>query len=208
MVATTAYMTLITEHRALGGALVCLCFFFGNVQLSWTDLMIEATYTEKMRRAPEHSADIVSFVWCGIGFFGLLGIFVAGPGIDLFGPIPVLALAIPFAAGIIVPALMGWMTEERAPPGPRGLGLQSMGGQWKYFTCTLVLTLGVLCTMVSGLLQIGSVPQAVLALVVSLLTGLPRRRGRLPIGCVRIRPLGGKGGREGRTAEKWRRRGR
>ena len=121
--------------------------------------MIEATYTEKMRVNAPFSADMVSFVWSGVGLFGLVGIFVAGPGIDWFGPIALLAGAIPFSALIIYPAVRGWLTETRIPPEQRGRStLDGLRQQWHYFTITVLLTVCVVTTMLSGIMQVWRFP--------------------------------------------------
>eukprot|EP00668_Euglena_longa_P004609 GGOE01005379.1.p1 GENE.GGOE01005379.1~~GGOE01005379.1.p1 ORF type:complete len:613 (-),score=226.53 GGOE01005379.1:285-2123(-) len=171
VVAFTAYLTLLMDSHYLNGALVCLCFFCAKLQLSWTDLMVEATYTEKMREKPRYAADVVSFAWSGIAFCGLVGIVIAGPGVDILGPLVVLALAVPIAGLVVLPASAGWLGEKRLPTSERGFRLKHFRRQWKYFACTMILTLGVMLTMISGILRVGPVRQAMVASVVVVVTG-------------------------------------
>lgn len=51
--------------------------------------MVEAAYTERMQRHPEHSADIVSFVWSGIGIATVAGVplFLFGAAAFRFGSV-------------------------------------------------------------------------------------------------------------------------
>ena len=134
--------------------------------------MVEATYTEKMRKAPQFSADIVSFAWSGIGFCGLVGIFIAGPGVGYVGPFPMLAVAIPFASLILLPASLGWLTEERLPAHERGLRFGHVVKQWNYFTCTLLLTIGVIVTIFSGIMQVSTQMQLLVSTSVCTVCGL------------------------------------
>eukprot|EP00667_Euglena_gracilis_P005873 EG_transcript_5913 len=169
---TASYLCLVLDSAAAGGALVCLCFFCAKLQLAFTDLMVEATYTEKMRDRPRFAADIVSFAWSGIGLFGMIGIFIAGPGVDLLGPILILALAIPFSSLIIFPASAGWMTEKRLPPEKRGLQLDQIRREKNYVLCTLILTVGVLVTIITGVMNVSAETKAGVALGVSVITGV------------------------------------
>lgn len=45
-------LTLPSLSESTAGIIICICFFFGRMQCSWTDLMIEACYTEKMKDVP------------------------------------------------------------------------------------------------------------------------------------------------------------
>jgi len=170
--ATCAYLTLVLDGTRLTGVLVCACFFCAKLQMAWTDLMVEATYTEKMRDTPRFAADIVSFAWSGIGLFGLIGLVIAGPGIDLVGPILVLTIAIPFSSFIILPTSAGWLTERRLSRAERSEWMARMRDQWNYCLCTLILTVGVLVTIASGLLHADSAQRALVAAAVSAVTGI------------------------------------
>jgi len=172
VVATVSYFALSLESRYMSGAAVCGCFFFSKLQLSWTDLMIEATYTEKMEEVPQYAADIVSFAWSGVGLFGMAGILIAGPGVDAIGPTGIIALAIPFSAVIIVPALMGYLTEKKLPAKQRGLRVTHIQQQWNYFLCTLILIVGVIITIITGILRVDSRTQALVAGAVCTVTAL------------------------------------
>eukprot|EP00669_Euglena_mutabilis_P008041 TRINITY_DN3194_c0_g1_i3.p1 TRINITY_DN3194_c0_g1~~TRINITY_DN3194_c0_g1_i3.p1 ORF type:complete len:619 (+),score=242.09 TRINITY_DN3194_c0_g1_i3:29-1858(+) len=170
LLASVAYFFLVVESAHLTGAMVCMCFFLAKLQLSWTDLMIEATYTEKMEDCPKYSADIVSFAWSGIGLFGMVGIFIAGPGVDLLGPVKLLGLAIPFSMFIIIPAMSGFLTEKRLPKKDRGLRIEHLKKEWHYFLCTFILILGVLATIAAGVVFTDAPSQAAVALLVCTVT--------------------------------------
>eukprot|EP00668_Euglena_longa_P004893 GGOE01005734.1.p1 GENE.GGOE01005734.1~~GGOE01005734.1.p1 ORF type:complete len:628 (+),score=126.49 GGOE01005734.1:124-1884(+) len=173
IIASVAYATMAWKKCRLSGAMICLCFFCAKFQIAWTDLMVEATFTEKMRDVPPRfSADIVSFAWSGVGFFALLGIFFAGPGIDYLGPIHVVSLALPFACLVIIPASAGYLTEKRLPRHQTGLRMDHVRKQWEYFVCTIILIVGVLCTAAAGVFQAGPVVGAQVALMACLMTGL------------------------------------
>eukprot|EP00667_Euglena_gracilis_P004235 EG_transcript_4254 len=171
LLATLAYAT-VAFKSPLTGVLVCICFLCAKLQVAWTDIMIEATYTEKMEDVPQYSPDILSFSYSGIGLFGMVGILIAGPGVGLVGPTHLLAFAIPVAAIVIAPTALGYMTEKQLPPDERGFRLVHVRRQWNYFLCSFILVVGVMVTMVAGVLQLASLTRAAIAFTAFLLAGV------------------------------------
>ena len=165
--ACLGYTMLYRAGAHMSGAMVCLCFFAAKMQVSWTDLMVEATYTEKNRRAPKHASDIVSWVWSGIGVFSIGGVLFAGPLAQYFGPFKSMIFAIPVSAVILVPTYYGWLTEEPVPGAGTGVLWDVLREQRRYFLAGGVLTLGVIVTSTTGFIGVPYIAQAAVAVGVS-----------------------------------------
>lgn len=170
--ASLGYLTLFYYRTELLPVAACICFCFAKMQLSWTDLMIEATYSEKIQTAPRFATDIVSWVWSGIGVCSIIGVLVAGPGLDLFGPFRTAALALPISMAIIVPACLGWLTEPPHPTKKWGVQWGLLQQRSSFFLCTLVLTGAVIVSAASGIAHVNIGTQALLAVVCSLVVAV------------------------------------
>lgn len=59
------YVLVVAFKTSLPAMIICICFFFGRMQCSWTDLMIESCYSEKMKDVPGPNVWRVDFDgWC------------------------------------------------------------------------------------------------------------------------------------------------
>eukprot|EP00667_Euglena_gracilis_P005147 EG_transcript_5174 len=168
VLACAGYAAVFTFGRALGPPLLCLCFFLARMQNSWTDLMVEATYTEKMKYVPEHASDIITWVWSGIGIATVAGVLVAGPALDHLGPFTSAALAMPVAALVIGPTALGWLTERPCSSPACGLHWGVLVQQRRLFLCTVILAAVVLVAAASAIAGVSTTNQAITAAVGSL----------------------------------------
>ena len=171
VLACAGYFSVWMFGRTMWPSVVCMCFFLAKLQLSWTDLMIEATYSEKIQHAPQYAPDIVSWVWSGIGLWAIVGVLIAGPGLDVFGPFTTAAFAAPISAAIIIPACLGWLMEGPVSASRGGLQRELLAKQRPMFLCTVVLALAVIVSAICGIARIPPSSQAVVAVVCSVLTG-------------------------------------
>eukprot|EP00667_Euglena_gracilis_P033498 EG_transcript_54893 len=55
VLALISYILILVCKENLAGIIICICFFFGRMQCSWTDLMVESCYTEKMKDVPDRA---------------------------------------------------------------------------------------------------------------------------------------------------------
>lgn len=155
VVATGGYLCIFTFGRSLKPVALCLCFFAVRTQIAWTDLMVEAAYTTKMRENPEHAVDIVTWVWSGIGIATIAGVLVAGPGTEFISPFAMSGLCIPIAAAILIPASLGWMGEQPRESPKCGIDRVLIMEHSSLFLCTTILACAVLT---SNAVAISSVP--------------------------------------------------
>eukprot|EP00667_Euglena_gracilis_P003590 EG_transcript_3598 len=162
LLSTAAYVCISVGGRDLGPFVLCGCFFFVRMQNAWTDLMVEAAYSEKMRAHPTHASDILTWVWGGIGIATVAGVLVVGPGLDYFDPFALAGVGAPVAFAIVVPAALGWLGEARAPVSC-GLHWQLLRGQWQLFACSGVLAVAVLGSCVCTVLGVALGAQAAVA---------------------------------------------
>jgi len=148
----------------LGPSVLCLCFFLIRMQNTWTDSMVQASYTERMQSHPQYAPDIVSWVWGGIAVFTILGVLVVGPGVAWLGPFRIAAFGIPAAAAILIPACLGWLGERKRSDIRWGVDWSIVRRQWRLFACNLLLSLAVLTTSLTAMLHLPFAHQALVAL--------------------------------------------
>jgi len=164
----TGYFSIFKFGKAMAPAVLCMCFFAAKMQVAWTDLIMEAMWSEKIRERPKYASDIVSYAWTGIGIFSTAGVLIAGPGLDILGPYRLAGLAIPFVGAIIVPTLLGWLTEK---PEEDNDGKRPSGVDWtlltknrNFFFCTAILTGVVLVSSGCAIARITPFNQAMVAI--------------------------------------------
>ncbi len=88
-----------------------MCFFVAFMQISTCDLLTEATYVKAMRKTPKYGPDLMTYVWVGISFGGLVGLASIGYVLEHFGPFfPSFVCAVT-ASFILVPLFSGFMGE-------------------------------------------------------------------------------------------------
>lgn len=102
------------EHLSIT-RVVC-CFFCMALMYSTCDLLTEAKYAEKMRAKPEHGPALMTFVWFGLNFGGLVATAAVGPVISHYGTKVPFILALPFIGFILVPLAKNYMEETRQTP--------------------------------------------------------------------------------------------
>eukprot|EP00392_Amoebophrya_sp_AT5.2_P002009 g2014.t1 len=88
----------------------CL-FFLVFLQLSMTDLMVEAVYAAKVKKVPEKGPDLISFVWGGMSLWTLFSTLFIGHLIETFGSDSCFLFAAPFAAVILLPVVLDYFEE-------------------------------------------------------------------------------------------------
>ena len=88
-----------------------------HLQIAAVDLLVEGRYAQMMVALPHTGTTLVTWVWVSY-FLGSLAVTIfVGPMADSYNPRYIFALGIPFAAQIFIPVLLGYLNEERVPPG-------------------------------------------------------------------------------------------
>mmetsp|Transcript_39767 Transcript_39767/g.112843 ORF Transcript_39767/g.112843 Transcript_39767/m.112843 type:complete len:606 (-) Transcript_39767:97-1914(-) len=172
VLSSASMMLLGTLGIATPPQLACLFFIFITLQVAWTDLMCEGLYTVKMAATPAYSADLLSWVWSGIAAWGVLGVLLAGPGIERFGPFLTAWFGVPFAAAVVLPTFAGWHGErQERPPGKRACcSLSSASARERpYFIVAAILFVFVAINSATAIANIGSDVQFVLTIAISVL---------------------------------------
>lgn len=59
-----------------------VCFFVMFLQVAVSDLLVEATFSQRIRKAPRHGPSLVTFVWGGVFFWSLVSTVVSGAVLD------------------------------------------------------------------------------------------------------------------------------
>jgi hypothetical protein len=81
---------------------------------------VEGKYAEKMAERPDTGPDLVTWVWANYQTGVLLAAALVGTLADAVGPRAMYAVASVFALQVALPALKGYLPEERLPRGRRG----------------------------------------------------------------------------------------
>eukprot|EP00667_Euglena_gracilis_P005817 EG_transcript_5859 len=160
---TLAVASIYGFGPRLGPAGICLCFFAIRMQIAWTDLMIEAAYTEKMQAHPEHGSDIVSWVWTGIAVATIFGVLFVGPGLDYFDPFTIMGAGIPVVGIIIIPAYMNWLGDHAKQKPAFGFDWAILRQQRNLFLCSIGLSVAVVVASACAILQLSLARQAAVA---------------------------------------------
>jgi hypothetical protein len=164
-VGTLSWSAIATLGDALAPEMICVLFILIVLQVAWTDLMVEGLYTVRMKLTPQYGADLVTYVWSGITFCGAIGVIAAGPAIDLVGPYAVAYIAMPCAAAIVVPTLLGWSGEARLPVERRGLQRAKLREQSDVILTAAVLGCSCVVIAVTALLGVADGPHFALVLL-------------------------------------------
>jgi len=154
------------DHMSIGRLVVCL--FLMQLQLSTCDLLTEAKYAEKMRAKPEQGPALMTFVWFGLQFAGLVAVALIGPVMKHFGNrIPFLMALIPLSL-IVIPLGKGFMEERpRSTAEKRAADAQIMEQKEVIFLCLLMFA-GTILLSVLGIMYESAFVNAVAALVVAI----------------------------------------
>lgn len=97
---------------------VVMIYFVFFAQVSICDLLTEARYAEAMRKNPERGPDLMTFVWLGISFGGMLGMGTIGVVLEKLGPFTPALICAPIAGFILYPLWHNYMQETKVnlPP--------------------------------------------------------------------------------------------
>ncbi|CAE7189984.1 unnamed protein product [Symbiodinium sp. KB8] len=100
---------------ALPAAALVVVMIAMNLSVSTTDVIVDGKGAELSRQVPHHASDLQSLFW-GVGaLFSLVSSSLKGSLIEWFSPQTVLLSLTACSASLLLPALWGWLPEERIP---------------------------------------------------------------------------------------------
>jgi folate/biopterin transporter len=105
-----------TPQTALSVEALVMCLFFTQAQLSTCDLLTEAKYAEKMQTSPAQGPNLMTFVWFGLQFGGLVATIISGPVLHHLGVKAPFLMALVPATFILFPVALNYMEETRQSP--------------------------------------------------------------------------------------------
>lgn len=111
-----AFITVGHSASTVSVELIVGCLFVMQLQASTCDLLTEAKYAEKMQRHPTRGPDLMTYVWFGLQFFGLLATCLVGPILEKYGPRAVFLIALVPASFILVPVMRNYLEEKPQTP--------------------------------------------------------------------------------------------
>mmetsp|Transcript_73033 Transcript_73033/g.236238 ORF Transcript_73033/g.236238 Transcript_73033/m.236238 type:complete len:577 (-) Transcript_73033:34-1764(-) len=152
IIGTLAYLAIgCLPQGSLPVALLVVCCFVAQLQLSTVDLLSEAKYAEKLQAAPDHGPALLTYVWFGMQFGGLVAVLGSGPAIHYLGPKAVfLMCAVPAAAAVVVVGL-GYLEEQRRTPEEVQQVRQRFAEQREACALCLVIFLCSVALVITGL---------------------------------------------------------
>eukprot|EP00659_Diplonema_papillatum_P003100 gene3100-4870_t len=127
-----------------------MLFFFISLHLATVDLLCEGRYAAKMAALPHTSSSLVTWVWLCI-FIGQLTIGSAvGPMADdsRMDARAVFYIGVPLSAQFLLPLFLGYLQEERVPPGPK---YEKIKQNPRLFALAFVMAAAVLTNAVTSL---------------------------------------------------------
>ncbi|CAE7789948.1 unnamed protein product, partial [Symbiodinium sp. CCMP2456] len=86
-----------------------------NLSVSTTDVIVDGKAAELSRQVPKHASDLQSLFWGVSALFGLASSSLKGALVEWFSPQKVLLSMTACSVSLLLPALWGWMPEERIP---------------------------------------------------------------------------------------------
>lgn len=101
---------------AIPAAFCLLCINFG---IATPDVMVDGGIAIRMKSHPALASDLQTLCWMSSGLFGMCAALIQGPIIDNYGPQALYKMAILPIGVVVIPAALGWLREERLPPGQR-----------------------------------------------------------------------------------------
>ena len=100
---------------ALPAAALVVVMIAMNLSVSTTDVIVDGKGAELSRQVPHHASDLQSLFW-GVGaLFSLVSSSLKGSLIEWFSPQTVLLSLTACSVSLLLPALWGWLPEERIP---------------------------------------------------------------------------------------------
>jgi len=154
------------DHMSVGRLVVCL--FLMQLQLSTCDLLTEAKYAEKMRAKPEQGPALMTFVWFGLQFAGLVAVALVGPIMKHFGnQVPFLIALIPLSL-IVIPIGKNFMEENPNAVEEKKAARAQLAEQKEAVFLCLLMFAGTITLTVLGIMYESAFVNAVGALVVAI----------------------------------------
>lgn len=130
------------------GAILIFIFF---LQVATVDLITEGKYAQLMVLKPHTGSDLVSYVWAAYSIGMLLGATVAGPMSDYLEARFTFLVALPLAAQIVLPTLLGWIPERRLPLSERRVRSEKLEAHPHLVKLALSSTAAALATALAAL---------------------------------------------------------
>lgn len=141
--------------------------FLLSLQCSTCDLLTEAKYAEKMQERPQQGPALMTFVWVGITFGGLVATAISGSLMSVMGYKAAFALAIVPNSLIVVPLLGNYMEETRKSPEEQSFARSQLAKQPETCLLCVLMLLGTLVLTVLGIYVQSVRVNAVASLVVA-----------------------------------------
>ncbi|CAE7528805.1 unnamed protein product [Symbiodinium natans] len=86
-----------------------------NASMSTIDVIVDGKAAELTREVPRHASDLQSLFWGVSAIMGLLSSSLKGSLVEWFSPQTVLLGMTICSVSILLPALRGWLAEDRIP---------------------------------------------------------------------------------------------
>lgn len=109
VVCTTTIGLSSKQATTVGSVVICL--FGMQLQASTSDLLTEATYSERIQQKPHLGPDLIAYVWGGITLGNMVAISFVSALISTFGPRAVFLACIVPCAVVLYPTLMNYFDE-------------------------------------------------------------------------------------------------
>lgn len=122
-----------------------------NLQIAVVDLLTEGKYAELMVKRPDTGSDLVSFAWGLHSVGSFFGSLVSGPMGDYVKARYIFLVAVPVAAQVLVPTLIGWFPEERLPPEERHIRHDKLTEHPNLVKLSVFMTIGAVVVGMSAL---------------------------------------------------------
>ncbi|CAE7206685.1 unnamed protein product [Symbiodinium sp. CCMP2456] len=100
---------------ALPAAALVVVMIAMNLSVSTTDVIVDGKGAELSRQVPHHASDLQSLFAVVGAFFSLVSSSLKGSLIEWFSPQTVLLSLTACSVSLLLPALWGWLPEERIP---------------------------------------------------------------------------------------------
>jgi len=113
MAAVACFFIGTSTASTMSVGLFVMCCFVLMFQMSTIDLLSEAKYAEAMQRNPQHGPSMMTYVWFGLTFGGLIATFMSGYAIGAFGPRMLFLVAAIPGGMVLFPVAMGYMEEKQ-----------------------------------------------------------------------------------------------
>eukprot|EP00747_Dinoflagellata_sp_TGD_P207340 gnl/TRDRNA2_/TRDRNA2_80912_c0_seq3.p1 gnl/TRDRNA2_/TRDRNA2_80912_c0~~gnl/TRDRNA2_/TRDRNA2_80912_c0_seq3.p1 ORF type:complete len:563 (-),score=67.53 gnl/TRDRNA2_/TRDRNA2_80912_c0_seq3:105-1793(-) len=142
---------------------IILSLFFIFLQVSTTDLLVEARQSEEVKHKSGLGPDFFTFTWLGIAICQVVSVTLVGILIQYHGPFIPYLVALPFIALVLWPTLCNYLGEKRLPEGERCPDCRMF--RLQPVLCGLVCFVGLLVIMLTVLLFVLANRQLLLAVI-------------------------------------------